>query len=391
MANLNDYKSSGVVDWREQLRRNQRRTIFVIFLFVFIYFTVGTLIDLFLVVTPVESSSTNNVNSSVPSNNASNTSSENNSPYVLYTPSTLTQGSSQTPITIEDAFHKLITFQITPMATLIMLGIAFLSLLITLLFHQQISMLGTDYTEITANTREPRSDKQLYDVVEELKIASGLHFMPKVYIIEADYMNAFASGMSEKSALVAITRGLLNKLDRYELQAVMAHELSHIRHDDIRLTITVAILSNLMLIALDLVFRGILYGDNRNRDNKLLVIIVVLRFVLPILTLLLVLYLSRKRELMADSGSVELIRDNEPLARALLKIDADHKENEEEYSRQYASTPHEEVRQASYLYDPRYAGIDVSKSINDLFSTHPPLEERLAALGYTKKKIKNLE
>src|SRR5258707_11382365 len=119
-------------------------------------------------------------------------------------------------------------------------------------------MMGNEYREITNSTSGPA--RQLYNVVEEMKIAAGLKFMPKVYIIEANYMNAFASGLGESNALVAITRGLLEKLDRDELQAVMAHELSHIRHNDIRLTMTVAILSNLMLIAIDLVFRNIMYS-----------------------------------------------------------------------------------------------------------------------------------
>lgn len=102
-------------------------------------------------------------------------------------------------------------------------------------------------------------EKKLYNVIEEMKVAAGLSFMPKVYIIEADYMNAFASGLSEKSAMVAITRGLMNKLDRAELQAVMAHELSHIRHQDIKLTMMASVLSNIMLIIVDLLFYNLIF------------------------------------------------------------------------------------------------------------------------------------
>ncbi len=86
---------------------------------------------------------------------------------------------------------------------------------------------------------------------------------------------------------------------------------------------------------------------------------------------------------MADSGSVELTRDNEPLARALIKIHTDHTNHAASYDKEYSSTPHEEVRNASYFYDPSYAGIKPIESLNTLFSTHPPLEARLRALGIT--------
>lgn len=330
-------------DWRGALEKNQRNTRNVIILFLLIYLALGILIDVYLNSTTMP----------------------------------------RVPINI--TMMDLITFKILPVASILMLIIAFGSLAITFLFYKNLVMLGTDYHEVTQSESLNAEERQLYNVVEELKIAAGLNFMPKVFIINADYMNAFASGYSEKSALVAITRGLICKLDRDELQAVMAHELSHVRHNDIRLTLTVAILSNLMLIAIDLLFRGILYSPRRSRDNRLTLIILILRFLLPIITILLMLYLSRTRELMADAGSVELLRDNEPLARALIKIDEDHKTNAKIYNQAYANTPHEEVRYTAYLYDPKEASISVFKSLNDIFSTHPSLAERLKALGIEKR------
>lgn len=323
-------------DWREGLRQNRTRTIFVVMMFLIIYMFVGFFIDVFLYATNTQP--------------------------------------------LEMTAKEIATLQLFPMVTLIMIGVAFISLLITYFFHNQMVMLGTDYHEITADSHSTE-EKQLYNIIEELKIAAGLRFMPKIYIIDADYMNAFASGFTEKSAMVAITRGLLEKLDRNEIQAVMAHELSHIRHNDIRLTLTVLVLSNIMLIALDFLFRGVLFSGRTDKDNRLVLLILIIRFVLPILTLLLMLYLSRTREYMADSGSVELTRDNEPLARALLKIHANTTKNENKYQEAYSSTPHEEVRSAAYFYDPKYAGIAPFASINTLFSTHPPLEDRLKALG----------
>src|SRR5262249_9195471 len=147
----------------------------------------------------------------------------------------------------------LVTFKIIPYGTLTMAGGANIFLWITYALHDHIILFGTDYKEITRE-RKHLAEKQLNHYVEEMKLAAGLNYMPKVFIIEADFMNAFASGYSEKSAMVAITRGLLEKLDRNELQAVMAHELSHIRHQDIKLTMMASVLSNIMLIAVDLLF-----------------------------------------------------------------------------------------------------------------------------------------
>lgn len=346
-------------DWRTLLRTNDSRTRNVIVIFIITYIAIGFLMDLYFYTSnPFQTTAIASM-SQAPNNfnNLNNTD-------------------------LKTETMNLITFNMLPIATFGMIIVAIFSLLITFSFHKKMVMLGTDYVEASSDSKD-LDGKELYNVVEELKIAAGLGFMPKVYIIEADYMNAFASGMSEKTALVAITRGLLEKLDRSELQAVMAHELSHIRHNDIRLTITVALLSNLILIAIDILFRGVLYS--RSRDDRLFIIILIIRFLLPILTVLLMLYLSRTREYMADQGAVELTRDNEPLGRALLKIHNDHTNHYSSYKKEYSSTPHEEVRNASYFYDPRYAGIKPLQSLNSLFSTHPPLEARLKALGIVEK------
>jgi heat shock protein HtpX len=169
----------------------------------------------------------------------------------------------------------------------------------------------------------------------------------------------------------------------------MAHELSHIRHMDIKLTLTASLLANMILIVIDIFFRSALQssrsGQNRSRNN-LLIFIVLLRFLLPIINVFLLLYLSRTREYMADAGAVELTRSNEPLARALIKISDDHALNKEQYTQAYQSTPHESVRREAYFFDPMEAGIKDISSFNDLFSTHPNLEKRLQALGYQRKK-----
>lgn len=329
-------------DWRAQLQLNERKTRRVIALFFLIYIAVGLLADMLMI------------------------------------------GSTYPQLPLSRLFLALVTFKITPYATLMMIGFGLISLWITYALYDRIMLLGTEYKEISSEGQKTLAEQQLYNVVEEMKVAAGLMYMPKVFIIEAQYMNAFASGYSEKSAMVAITRGLMEKLDRAELQAVMAHELSHIRHHDIKLTLMVAVLSNILLIVMDMLFYSVLYKrDRREDDNKLVTIVIILRYVLPVITVLLTLFLSRTREYMADAGCVELMRDNEPMARALLKISEDHQEHAEEYTHAYGATAHEQVRRASYLFDP--SDIDPVKSLSSSFSTHPTLEQRLKAIGFTKK------
>jgi heat shock protein HtpX len=376
MSKIAQYKIKAT-DWRSSLQSNQRRTIEVIILFFLIYCVVGFIFDLYLYDTYRQPNPLYNSYSSFYS-------------YYSGYSGSVASGAHSNHTPLSTIALNLITFKIFPIATAIMLAVATLSLAITYAFHRGLIMLGTDYHEVTADNATTLEEKQLYNVVEEMRIASSLGFMPKVYIIEADYMNAFASGYSEKTALIAITRGLLQKLDREELAAVMAHELSHVRHNDIRLVLTAVVLSNLILIAFDIIFRGVLYG-RRSENNGLVFIIIIIRFLLPVITLLLMLYLSRTREYMADAGCVELMRNNEPLARALLKIHEDHTENQAAYDHAYQETPHENVRRVSYFYSPKDAGIALIGSINNIFSTHPSLENRLKALGIEKKLDKPTE
>lgn len=334
-------------NWRETMRKNNRRTFFVIAMFFLIYIGVGLLVDMYL------------------------------------------YASTYPDASISQLFVLLVTFKLIPYATIVMCFIAGISLVVSYSLYDKLMLLGTDYHEITPSGAQNIEETQLYNVVEEIKIAAGLRYMPKVFIINADYMNAFASGYSERSAMVAITRGLMAKLNRDELQAVMAHEISHIRHLDIKLTLTASLLANITLMVLDIFFYNAIFSsrsdDNRSR-NSLAAIIMLLRYLLPIINILLLLYLSRTRELMADAGCVELMRANQPLASALLKINDDYTNNRERYSAELQQTPHENVRREAYIFDPMQAGIKDISSISDFFSTHPSIDARLAALGFTRKK-----
>lgn len=339
--------------FRQVLDENNRKTKMVIFIFILLYTLIGLLID---VATQSYFVSHNQY-------------------YNSYT---------QQPIhlSVVDTFmfslYQLATFQHMPWCTLGMFGVAIISVFLSFKLYDKAMLLGTEYILIDPAKRQLNPiEKQLYNIIDELRIAARLQYMPKIYIIEADYMNAFASGYSEKSAMVAITRGLMSKLNRSEIQAVMAHELSHIRHGDIKLTLMATILVNIMLITLDLFLdfsRFGFFARGRNeRDNGnavaliAFVLLFVLRIILPIITFFMMMFLSRTREYMADAGSIELTRDNTALASALLKIQGDYQ------SHQYVEHKNT-MRQAAYIYNP-------FKGTDSLFSTHPSLENRLKAMG----------
>ena len=350
MNSVSDFQKSAV-DWRRSLSQNRRRTALVIATFILIYLAIGLLVDLYI--------------------------------YVWNYPEAV----------VSQLFFALLTFRLFPKAMIITGLVAAVSLYVTFTFSHKLMMLGTEYREITPDTAQTLREKMLYNIVEELRISAALKFIPRVYIINANYMNAFASGYNEKSAMVAITHGLLYKLDRSELEGVIAHELSHIRHMDIKLTMTASVLANILLIVVDILFFSVIFrgrsqeggGEGTTRNNPLFVFIFLLRYLMPFLTVILMLYLSRTREYMADAGSVELMRDNQPLARALIKIQDDYVQNQQDYSRQYSQTPHEAIRHAAYIFDPVIAGIQLRHFLSNFFSTHPSLTKRLAAIGYRLK------
>lgn len=353
--------------FRQVLNENNKKTKVVVFVFILFYSMIGLLID---IVVQSYSMGHTTYQSYI----------DNNYSYHHLKPSNIIDSFYQT-------LYRLITFQNIPWCTLIMFGIALISIFLSLKLYDKAMLLGTEYVLIDPQQRNLNSiEKQLYNIIDELRIAARLKYMPKVYIIEADYMNAFASGYSEQSAMVAITRGLMNKLNRSEVQAVMAHELSHIRHGDIKLTLMATILVNIMLISLDLLFNfsrfGFFTGHNRNdRDNSnaialiAMVFLFILRIILPIITFFMMMFLSRTREYMADAGSIELTRDNTALASALLKIQGDYQMYNYQENKNI-------MRQTAYIYNP-------FKATDDLFSTHPSLENRLKAMGINPHKINN--
>lgn len=263
-------------------------------------------------------------------------------------------------------FYSLLTFRVFPMATTGMIIFGAVSMLITYTMYDKIMLYGHEYRQIDPSEAQG-FEKRLYDMVYTLAKKAALGYMPRVYIINADYLNAFASGFSRDSAMVAITAGLINRLEEDEIEAVMAHEISHIRHGDIKLTLLTSVLANIMLFITNI---GVMFfGGSRDSSGARAAktVLFALQFILPIITAVLSMFLSRTREYMADAGSAELTGDRTAMANALIKIHND-----------YSTVTYEdeggEYRKAAYIFEP--------KSLASLFSTHPTLQERLRALGF---------
>jgi len=220
--------------------------------------------------------------------------------------------------------------------------------------------------------------KQLLNVVDEMRIAAGLP-MPQVYVIPDDDPNAFATGTSPEKSAVAVTSGLLSSLNREELQGVVAHEMAHIRNYDIRLMTVVAALVGTVLILSDMTLRSGRYGGGRrsSRSNSsggsgpLMIIWLIAVILSPIIANLLAMMVSRKREYLADATGAELTRNPLALASALRKL-----EN--------ASDPTRSIKKGTAhlcIVDPTGRSLNEKEGkVADIFATHPPIARRIKLL-----------
>jgi len=206
-------------------------------------------------------------------------------------------------------------------------------------------------------------------MVENLCIAQGMP-MPKVYIIDDDAINAFATGRDPAHASIAVTTGAMRKLENEELEGVLAHELSHIKNYDIRVMTIVIVMVGIVTVTADLMFRSSLRGGNR-RSNKeggngiMLIVGLVLVILSPIVAQLIKLAVSRRREFLADASGVLMTRFPEGLARALKKIEADN----------MPMARADEAVAHLFIANP-FNG----KMLSSILSTHPPVADRVAAL-----------
>lgn len=262
--------------------------------------------------------------------------------------------------TLQEGIYLLLSLQELPLITLGMGGVACGVIGVSVGQFARIMLSGNESKRINPNLVLSRKESMLYDILQDLLKRAGCPFEPALYIIEAPYMNAFASGWNAKNSMIAVTSTLLERLNHDELKAVVAHELSHIRHGDVRLTMCVGILSNIMLLGVN-IFAFYFSGSNSQGARTARGILLVLQFVLPLLTLVLSLFISRNREYMADSGAAYLMKDSAPMVRALQKISQDYAQN--------TYTEANPTRASAYLFD-----------TSEMLSTHPSIQNRIKSL-----------
>lgn len=247
---------------------------------------------------------------------------------------------------------------------------AFAVLLISLLFVFSGAGSGMVLALSGARPAEKKDYPYLVNAVEALSIGAGIP-MPKVHVIESEALNAFATGKDPQHSHVVVTTGLLKKMNRLELEGVLAHELSHIKNYDIRTMLVAAVLAMAIAVIADIGTRSLRVrfgGSGRRGGGAILVLAVAGLILAPIASALIRLAISRNREYAADASGAMLTRYPDGLASALEKIKA-------EYERNPAEMPGtSEATRPLYIFDP------LKKSFLGLFSTHPPVEERIARL-----------
>jgi heat shock protein HtpX len=249
-------------------------------------------------------------------------------------------------------------------------AIAFTQSFVSYYFSDQIALAMNG-----AHPIEKSDSPELYRIVENLAIASGLP-MPKIYIIDEMQPNAFATGRDEKHAVVAVTRGLMERLDKVELEGVIAHELSHIKNKDILLSTVVVVLAGIIALISDFFLRISFWGGgSRNRDENnssgaiLMIVGIIAAILAPLAATLIQLAISRKREFLADASGALLTRYPEGLASALEKISSD-------------PTPMRNANTSTahlFISSP-FKGKKETSWFTTLFMTHPPVEQRIRAL-----------
>lgn len=228
--------------------------------------------------------------------------------------------------------------------------------------HTKLIGMMTDAKEVTRN-EEPK----LFNMMENLCISRGFP-MPRFQIIESDALNAFASGLDQKSYAITVTRGLLNKLEDDEIEAVLAHELTHILNKDVRLLIISVVFVGMISFFCEMAFRSMIYNRPRssNDSNKntggIMILALAILAIGWIFAMVIRFAMSRKREYLADAGAVELTKNPEAMMRALLRISG--KDTIEDLPE-----------------DIELMCIENTSGFMGVFATHPPIEKRVKVLS----------
>ena len=240
---------------------------------------------------------------------------------------------------------------------------------------------ATVLSAVGAHEADPHQFQQLYNIVQTLAIGDGLP-VPKVYIIEDPSPNAFATGRDPAHSVICVTQGLVDQMDREEIQGVIGHEMSHVADYDIRTMMMIAVMVGGIAMLSDFVYRWMFFGgfggrrsSNNDRDNQSAMLItlavIILAAVAPLFSQLLAMAVSRQREYLADASSVEFTRNPRALLRALehiAKIESPLKQGTAGTAHLFIVNPREGLRD------------DNDGFFANLFSTHPPLSKRIARL-----------
>lgn len=225
-----------------------------------------------------------------------------------------------------------------------------------------------------AKPLERKNNKRVYNLVENLCISRGMK-MPKVYVIEDDSLNAYASGLSDKTFAVTLSRGIIDKLDDDELEGVIAHELTHIINRDVRLLIISIIFVGIFAFLTEVVFRMLIYGGGKSdgkKDGRALIIILILAVIGMVLSSFFRFALSRKREYLADAGAAEMTKKPWALASALKKVSEDpwiEAVKKESVAQMFIDHPTKKEDRSS-----------IATFFSNAFATHPPIKKRIQIL-----------
>ena len=238
----------------------------------------------------------------------------------------------------------------------------------------------SDKIVLSVNKARPATkeeDQKLVNILDSLMVASGLPSKPRLYVVDDPQPNAFATGRNPENAVICVTTGLLEKLDYYELEGVIAHEMSHIKNYDIRLSCIVSVMVGFIVMIADLFSRMLFWGGLRDRDsdsraNGILMLIGLIFLILsPIFGSLMQLALSRKREFLADATAVEFTRNPDGLISALQKLENDPNQLETANS----------ATANMYIVNPfRKDTKEGKKRTTSIWSTHPSTADRIEAL-----------
>jgi len=246
---------------------------------------------------------------------------------------------------------------------LLIVGIlAFISFIYVFLVNQYSDAMILKI--VGAKEADPKQDIYIINVTEGLALASGFKKPPKVYILEEEYPNAFAIGKDPDKSAIVLTRGLIKMMNRAELEGVLAHEMSHIKNYDSRFMMNAVLTLGMIQILVNILLRIRIGSNKRGGAQGILILLYFLFLILsPFFAILLSYAISRKREFLADSTAAQLTRNPAGLASALEKI-----KNSTAQPKDYGSI------NALFISEP------TKRSLNSLFSTHPPIEERIKIL-----------